>query len=208
LAAYLLVVGLANLTRRPLVLSGTRDLLALGVGLVGIAIIGPIELLTVTQLVIALGPVYWLLVLGLYSSLWLLITLYARPRLVVYQVTTAELLAALERAAQDLDPAARGVGESVLLPEWRVHLILEPFAILRNVSLVAAGERQPPPEFWDDLTAGLRRHLSPVGHGGNGRGMAFIAVAAALFAVLLLEWLSQPQVVARGLLEMLRGGIS
>jgi hypothetical protein len=44
LAVYLLVLGGLQLSRRPLLVTGARDLVALGLGLSGIMLIGPIEL--------------------------------------------------------------------------------------------------------------------------------------------------------------------
>ena len=44
LAVYFLLVGMINLSSRPLVTTGARDAAALGVGLSGLVFAGPMEL--------------------------------------------------------------------------------------------------------------------------------------------------------------------
>ena len=127
LAVYLIVIGAINLSRRPFVTSGTRDLLALGVGLSGVVIVGPIELLTSTAVVFAVGPSYWALVLGLYAAGWILLVLHIRPRLVVYNVLPEELSEALERAARRIDPEAHWAGQTLLFPGSQAQLQWSPF---------------------------------------------------------------------------------
>ena len=45
LAIYLLLLGAINLSRRPFLVTGARDLAALGVAVAGLVVVGPIELL-------------------------------------------------------------------------------------------------------------------------------------------------------------------
>ncbi len=45
LAVYLMLLGLINLSSRPLVTNGARDTAALGVGISGFIMVGPCELL-------------------------------------------------------------------------------------------------------------------------------------------------------------------
>jgi hypothetical protein len=202
LAAYLFVLGLVNLLRRPLVTTGTRDLLALGVGLSGLAVIGPIELLTSTPVVIALGPTYWALALGLYASGWILVTMYVRPRLVVYNVGDAELAAALESVARQLDPEAHWAGQTLLLPACQAQWSLEPFPVLWNVSIIGVGEC-PPPALWRQLETALRHRLAELEVAPSSYGMGMVITAAAMFAAMAYQWVHDSQTVTRGLLDML-----
>ena len=77
---------------------------------------------------------YWLWVL--------LVVLVARPRLVVYNISTEELHPVLAEAAARLDPDSRWAGNSLALPNLGVQLHLESFDMMRNVSLVSSGSRQ------------------------------------------------------------------
>jgi hypothetical protein len=180
LSGYLLVLGLVNLSRRSFVTTGTRELLALAVGLSGLAVVGPIELLTSTSVVVSLGPTYWALALGLYASGWILVTMYVRPRLVVYNVGEADLAAALGSAARQLDADAHWAGQTLLLPAWQAQFALEPFPSLWNVSIVGIGEG-PPPALWRQIETALGRQLGEVRIGRNGYGLAMVLIASGMF---------------------------
>jgi hypothetical protein len=202
LAGYLLVVGGVNLLRRPFVTTGTRDLLALAVGLSGLAIVGPIELLTSTSVVLALGPPYWALALGLYASGWILVTMYVRPRLVVYNVGDAELATALESVARQLDAEAHWAGQTLLLPSWQAQLSLEPFPALWNVSIVGIGEGPAPP-LWRQLETGLCRRLAELEVAPSGYGLGMMVTGAAMLVAMAFQWGYHSQTVTRALLDML-----
>jgi hypothetical protein len=204
LAVYLLVIGMLNLSRRPFVTSGARDLIALGVGVSGLAVVGPIELLTETRVVLHLGPSYWFLVLGLYFSGVLTLALHARPRLVVYNISPEAFRAALETVAREADSGAHWAGETLVLPTLQTQLLVEPFAVLRNVSLVALGETHNL-ALWRFLHAGLRDRLT----GSNtaaGLGLGLVLLGVAMFTVIGSQWLYDPVAVTRGFMEMLGRG--
>jgi hypothetical protein len=205
LAVYLLVIGALNLSRRPFVTTGARDLLALGVGLCGVVLVGPIELLTDTRVVLALGPSYWLLVLGLYASGWLTLALHCRPRIVVYNVTCSALQGALEEAAREIDAGAYWAGQTLVLPSQQAQLLLEPFSPLRNASIVALGDVHNP-SLWRHLETALRSRLASSAISPGGVGLAMLMISAALFTLLASQWLYDPVAVTRGLMEMLGKG--
>ena len=50
LAVYLLMLGIINLRGKPFVTTGARDAAALGIGLVGFVVIGPMELLSLIHI--------------------------------------------------------------------------------------------------------------------------------------------------------------
>ncbi len=205
LAVYFVVIGLVNLSRRPFVTTGTRDLLALAVGVSGFAVIGPIELLTSTSLVLALREIYWVLVLGLYASGWVLLTMYVRPRLVVYNVSEQELAAALEQAARQLDAQAHWAGQTLLLPTWQAQVALEPFSVLCNVSVVGVGE-VPAPTFWRQLELALRRQLAGSRVVPSSYGLGMVVLAAMMLIVMGYQWISHSQAATQALLDMMGTG--
>src|SRR5579862_4982844 len=95
LAIYLLLIGGINLSRRSWVITGSRDLAALGVGLSGFIIVGPIELLMPQHAANQFGPYIWLMLLVMYSLALSLAVLMSRPRLTIYNVSASELRAIL-----------------------------------------------------------------------------------------------------------------
>ncbi|MEM1303614.1 MAG: hypothetical protein AAGG46_01880, partial [Planctomycetota bacterium] len=86
-AAYLVVVGIVNLRRRPLLASGSADLAAVGIAISGLVFVGPIELFRPQAATADLGDAVWVLMLGLYALPYMLFVLISRPRLVVYNMT-------------------------------------------------------------------------------------------------------------------------
>ncbi|TWT46793.1 hypothetical protein [Botrimarina hoheduenensis] len=142
LAAYLLFVGLVNLRKRPLVVTGMADTGAVGAALSGVALIGPIALFRPEAATVAMGAAVWLVLLMLYWLGVALLTMLGRPRLVVYNATGAELRPALSEAARQLDPSARWAGDSLWLPTLGVQLHVDTYAWMRNTSLIATGGQQ------------------------------------------------------------------
>ena len=60
LAAYLLLVGMVNLRRRPFLTSGGSDLAALGLALTGLVFVGPLDFLRPEPATAEFGNYVWL----------------------------------------------------------------------------------------------------------------------------------------------------
>ena len=97
--AYVLVLALVNARRRPFLTSGGCDLAALGVALSGLMFVGPLELFRPEAATREFGNYIWLFLLSLYWLGLLLALLVARPRLVVYNISSEELRPVLVEAA-------------------------------------------------------------------------------------------------------------
>ena len=61
LAIYLLLLGAINLSRRPFLITGARDLAALGVAVAGLVVVGPVELLLPEDAIHVYQSYVWLL---------------------------------------------------------------------------------------------------------------------------------------------------
>jgi hypothetical protein len=180
-AAYVLVLGLLNLRRRPFLNSGGCDLTALGIALSGLIFIGPMELLRPESATRSFGNYIWLFLL-LFYWLWLLLAvLLSRPRLVVYNISAEELHPILAEAAARLDPAARWAGNQLSLPGVGVQLHLDSFVAMRNVSLVASGGRQSL-DGWRRLARELAPALRTMRVKSNPRSIGFLFVSFVLLA--------------------------
>lgn len=203
LAVYLAFLGYLNLRRRPLVVGGGRDLAALGIGVAGLVLIGPIELLLPRRAVTALGPQAWLLAVVLYSLGLTLLALLSRPKLVIYNIDLPTSKKGLDDVIPALDPDARWAGASLAMPNRGVELHLEASSIFRNVTLIATHEDQ---SFggWRELDAALserfERERSPLGW----TAFAFVAGAILIAALLSREMFTRSPAIAEGCREMLR----
>lgn len=203
LTVYLLVLAWINLSRRPFLVSGARDLAALGVGVSGMVLVGPIELLLPEQAVYAYRGYVWLLLLVMYSLCVSLAALLARPRLTIYNFTAERLRPLLADAIDELDGEARWAGASLALPKLQIEMFIETSPALKNVSLVATGEEQ---SFtgWRRLEQALRGRLQKAESPANAWGLVLALSCFVLAVCVGWQVLLHPQAVTSGFREMLR----
>jgi hypothetical protein len=203
LSVYLLLLGVINLSRRPLLVTGGRDLAALGVGVSGLILIGPVELLLPEDAINAYQKYVWLLLVAMYALCVSLAALIARPRLTIYNISVEQLRPMLAAAINALDADARWAGSSLVLPGLHVELHLEPNPLMRNVSLVASGEEQSY-AGWRQLETAISERLRPAGSPANPWGMALAGVAVLMFGVMAWQMVEHPQAIAESFRDMLR----
>jgi hypothetical protein len=201
LASYALVLAIFNARRRPLVVSGGSDLLALGIALAGLAFVGPIELFRPEAFTAEVGNYIWLVLMLFYGLLLLLVTLLSRPRIVVYNVSLEELHAFLAETAARLDSDARWAGNHLSLPRLGVQLHLDSLDLMRNVTLASSGGKQDI-NGWRELTRELARSLSNVEVKSNSRAVGFLLVAIGLYGVSLAHMLRNPIELAQSVREV------
>lgn len=195
LASYLMLLGLVNLRRRPVVVSGLADAATLGAALTGLALVGPIALLRPEEASATFGPLVWLLLLALYWLVVALVVMLGRPRLVVYNTTGAELRPALSAAARQLDGEARWAGDSLSLPKLGVQLHIDTFTGMRNTSLVASGPDQDL-AGWRRVARAVIRAARTVESPRNPAAVWLIAIGGLLLVAAITGLVSDPEGVA------------
>jgi hypothetical protein len=201
LAAYVLVLGLVNLRRRPFLTSGGSDTVALGVALSGLMFVGPLELFRPEAATREFGNYIWLFLLVFYWLWVLLMVLLARPRLVVYNISVEELHPVLADAAGRLDGEARWAGNHLSLPRLGVQLHIDGLDAMRNVSLVSSGSRQNI-DGWRRLSRELSRSLRPVRVKPNPRAIGFLFVSLALLGLSITFMFSRPEALDQAMHEV------
>jgi len=203
LATYFLGLGLVNLSSRPLVLTGAHDLALLGVGLSGLMVVGPLELFVPTAAAVHFGQYVWLFLLALYGLGVTFLVLLAQPRLVIYNVTDAQLRPLLAEVVAILEPDALWAGSSLALPRLAVELSIESFPALRHVSLVASGWRQDL-AGWSCLRRALAAAMKQTRVKPNVWAAGLIGFAVLLSAGCLYYALARPEALAEGWHDLLR----
>ncbi len=201
LAVYLLLLGVMNLRGRPFVTTGARDAAALGIGLVGFVIAGPMELFFPEGAASRFGGWVWVMLIVFYGLCVSLAVLLMRSRIVVYNVSLEQLRPILTSVAMKLDKRSRWTGDSLLMPDQRVHLHVEPVSALKNVQLTAGGSQQSY-EGWQALESELNIALKRLPVGPNLVGVPFLIVSGAL-AVGAATWMLQDQQAVAQALEAL-----
>lgn len=202
-AVYLLLLGAINFSRRPFLVSGTRDAAALGLAVSGFVIVGPIGFLFPHAAARVFGPYVWVLLLAFYALCLVLILLLLRPRLIIYNVQADQLRPILAELVEQLDSDARWAGEMLVLPNLGVQLHVENSVWMRNVSLSSVGPKQHP-HGWRRLEQELGRALSRLEVSRNPRGLTLMAAGLLIVGMLVSAIARDPHAVFQALLDMLQ----
>jgi hypothetical protein len=200
---YLLVLGAINLSSRPLLTTGARDGVALGIAILGFAAAGPMELFLPEATVLWLGPWVWALMVVLYLLGLLLLVLSMRPRLVVYNATAEQLRPILAEVVSEVDHEARWAGESLVLPQLGVQLHLEAHPLTKSVELVSSGPHQNH-AGWRELERRLAAGLRGTRSGSNPFGLSLLSFGVAMAGVITWQLARDPAGVTQALNDMLR----
>jgi hypothetical protein len=202
LAIYLLIMGAINLSARPLVVSGTRELVAIALAVSGLVIVGPMQLFMPEAAAAQFGSLVWGLLASFYVLCLTLAVMVLRPRIVVYNMTVDQLRPVLAEIARRIDHESAWAGRALSMPQLRVHLVLDTFAPMHNVSLVATSHGQSV-SGWRRLEASLREALRDVPAAGRVHGFWLAACGLTVLLVLALRVAGDPQTIAQGLGRML-----
>jgi hypothetical protein len=203
LAIYLVLLGFVNLSRRPLVISGTRETLSLGLALAGLVIVGPMQLFMPQEAAFRFGELVWLLLLGFYILCLSLIILLSRPRIIVYNIPPDQLRQALDSAARRIDNDTIWADKALSLPLARVQLHVEAFPPLGNVALLATGDEQSA-TGWRRLEMSLRETLRETSVPVQPHGFWMLMTGVLLLAGLTFWVVDDPQTIAQGIQRMLQ----
>jgi hypothetical protein len=202
LGIYLLLLGSINFSRRPLIINGTRETLSLGLALMGLIVVGPMQLFMPQEAAAHFGGFVWLFLMAFYLLCLTLVVMLSRPRLIVYNISLELLHGVLEETARRLDPDATWAGQALNMPLSRVRLQLECFPPLCNVALLATGDDQSL-GGWRRLETALRVKLrdTPVAVGPHGFWLALFGLA--ILAALAFWVAGNPQAIAHGFQRLL-----
>lgn len=130
MAMYLAMLGVLRLRRQPFVTTGWRDVATLGIAVIGLVAIGPIQLFFPSYAAAHFSGWVWGLLLALYLLSLLLLVLSCRPRLIVYGISEDTFYQVLLAAAQRVDSEANWHGQILTLPSARLQLATEPTGAL------------------------------------------------------------------------------
>ena len=202
-AMYLLLIGWINLTPRPFLTTGMRDLGALSLATVGFVITGPMELFLPETVASIMNGWVWVPMIMLYVLVVLLCLLTMRPRLIVYNIAPHELRSMLQDVVQELDPTANWVGDCVFAPQLGVQMAIESFTGIRNVTLASVGNEQNI-DGWKKIEAGLRRIMFVNSQPRNVQGYSYVFLAVLLAGGIAYTLYNGHQEVAQAFEEMLR----
>lgn len=190
LAIYLLLIGCLHLRTQPLVTSGWRDMLTLGIGCLGMVAVGPMQLFFPMHAAAVIPIMSWILMLCLYLMALILFLLWSRPRLTVYGMASEQFRDALYQAAQSIDGQANWNGQVLSLPQIGLQLVVEPSSSRRVHSVAAVGNVHENVPAWHALErevvrAGRKLSVSPARSGWVLLGISAILLLVSLAPVVV-----------------------
>ena len=202
-AAYLLLIGWINLSSRPFVTTGVRDLAALAVAVTGFIVVGPMELFLPETIASLVGGWVWVPMVLLYALVTTLVLLLMKPKLIVYNMSADQLRPIVKEVMLRLDPEVRWAGDCVIAPTLGVQMAIEAYAGVRNVTLAAVGPDQDL-DGWDKVKHGLHSALAMEKQVPNSLGLGYLFLSAALATAIVYSLISGRQEIAQAFQEMLR----
>lgn len=203
LAIYLLILGIINLSRSPFVTTGARDAAALAIAVIGLVIAGPMELFFPEGAASQFGGYVWIMLIIFYGLSVSLIVLLMRARIVVYNISMDQLIPVLKSISNKLDRNSKWNGNSLMMPNLKVHLHVESVDWMRNIQLVAGGNEQSY-EGWKMLEQELKGALKGMRVGPSVPGVFFLCISAILAVGTAIWVIAEREEVARAFNELLR----
>ncbi|MEN6458667.1 MAG: hypothetical protein ABFC63_07025 [Thermoguttaceae bacterium] len=202
-AVYLLLLGMVNLRRRPVMMSGVRDAALLAVALSGLVTVGPLRLLFPMEAAVRYSAYLWLVLLAPYAMCVVLWLLMLRPRLVLYNMSADKLRPVLAEVAGQLDATARWAGDCLTLPALGVQLYIESFASLGTVSLCSAGGNQNY-AGWRRLESSLRSSLAREEMARGTRGLSLLVMGLLCVAAMAVAVSQEPNAILQPGSDLIR----
>lgn len=138
-AIYFLMIGGLRLRTRPLITTGWRDTLALGIAAMGLVAVGPMNLFFPVRAAASLQGWVWFALLALYLLGLLLLLLSSKPRLIAYGLTEIQFRDSMLDAAREVDEAAIWEGDVLTLPGEGIQLAVEPSGSTKVQQVVHVG---------------------------------------------------------------------
>ena len=182
LAIYLIYLGTLNLSRRPRALLGAIDSLALSIGVSGLVIIGPLQMLLPSTAMVRFGENVWypMVLLYFFGVTWLL--LLSRPRLVIYGIRTHAFQTILSSVLARNQWSADQNENIVRIHELGIDFEVCVFPMMQNIILRPIQSQQSL-RVWRKLRAEMTTELQKQTACNYGVGLGLLLCGLAVAAI-------------------------
>lgn len=197
LTLYFLYVSRLNSYSHPVVVSGTKDNVALALGLSGFVLVGPGQLIMPVGALIDKGLLAWILLLALYLLLVLFFSGFLRHRIVLYNTSPEQVRSLIAELAFRKELEIQWLGDTLDLPKLGVHLTMETMPLFCHVSLVASG-KQGQPGGWSQLETSLREVVVASPSGTKTAFRFFFAISLVMLVIITLVGTCCSEAVLQG----------
>lgn len=192
IAIYLILIGGLRLRTKPLVTTGWRDVLTVGIAASGLVAIGPMQLFFPVAAAQSFRGWVWLALLVLYVLALLLILLSSKPKLIAYGMDMQQFRETLLLAAQEVDEQASWNGEVLSLPNSGIQLANDPSGAHRVEQVVLVGFLQNIQD-WLKLERAFAKTGSKVTCPRSWVGWPFVVFGVILLLSFVMPLVSNPE---------------
>lgn len=190
-AVYLILIGALRLRKHPLVTTGWRDTLTLGIAASGLVAVGPMQLFFPTNAAAQLQGWVWLALLILYLLVLMMILLSTKPRLIAYGMDTPQFRDTLMRAATDIDPTSHWNSDVLSIPSAGIQLAFEPSGASRVHQVVLVGLLDNLQD-WFQLEKAFVQYGRQTSCPRSTAGWPFVIAGSLLLAFAIMPVISDP----------------
>ena len=202
-AIYFVLIGALRLRKRPLVTTGWRDTLTLGISASGLVALGPMQLFFPAQAAARWHAWVWLALFVLYALALMMLLLSCKPRLIAYGMDQAQFASTLLSAALQVDARAEWLGEVLTLPTSMMQLALEPSGTARVHQVVPVGQLRNLNDWLTLERAFVRQGASVICPRSNA-GWPFVFAGLVGLALAIAPLVNDPNQALAQLREFLR----
>lgn len=197
IAVYFILIGVLRLRTRPLITSGWRDTLTLGIAASGLVALGPMQLFFPAQAAARWHAWVWVALFALYALGLMMLLFSSKPRLVAYGMDAQQFTASLLAAAREVDERAHWNGDVLCLPDAAIQLALEPNGTARVHQVALIGMLRNLAD-WIKLERAFVRLGSQTTCPRSNAGWPFTLAGSCLLAMAIIPLINDPnQAVAQ-----------
>lgn len=201
LALYLLLFGWLNLSHRPVLINGARDIYALGVAVAGMVFVGPFNLFLPEPARIRFGFLAWVLVAILYVLCVILLALLVRPRLIIYNMTLQQLNSVLTALMDRMGWKYDRSNNILAISHLKIQCEIDAFSPLRNIVLRSTSAEQSY-HGWRRLEAALGTEFEGVEVQPNPFGKLMILLGLLGLGVCCAGFLAKRTLILQGFFDL------
>ncbi len=190
-AIYFILIGVLRLRTRPLVTSGWRDTLTLGIASAGLVAVGPMQLFTPPQAVERWHEWVWVMLLSLYALGLTLVLLSGKPRLIAYGLNHLQFREVLFQSAKLIDDQTHWSANVLSMPSSGMQLALEGTGSSRVQQATHVGHLQNL-EHWMQLEREFVKIGSRTTCPSSVAGLPLLFIGSALLLSSIIPLIQDP----------------
>lgn len=191
---YWVLIGYLYQRSHPMLINAAQDTMLFGLGVVGLMVIGPMELFFPVAAYSLLGPWTWFFLLCLYGFVVLFIALNRRPQWTLYGAHAEDLRGILNRVLEAEKIEYRWEDSILVVPELGLRAIVEPANRTNRAAQLTRCGREQDIVGWHRLETLVTQQLQTTPSARGGVIWIVIGIAMILGS-LTMFWFDMDKII-------------